>query len=1466
MPSYQEELVSAIQKRDPRQPFIDEALRIVGKTRENFGNQFDNPEFAEEFYTASMKLAEKHNPDLNITQPSTDYLATLKSIPSPSTGEEPPETPPEKPQENGPHFFPKIGSLNNLLTTVGDIGIQTATGAIADPIAGILSTAEDLQRLGEKILPESQKKGAFFPFFFVPEKGASFRLGGKQIGSGESDFNSVSAGKTLSQAVDSIVKNPQSGLSQTTRSMAAFLSPFLAIAKPLRAAAGLGNIATGIAAEAITNAAFIDPDEPFFVDLIDEFARGISPENPASIRGTILKYIDGNIEEDQLKKRFAERGIRVAENVPLSLLTEGFFAAVKMLRSGRVTKDYLESLPIEKQKLALPEGQSVEQTLREGKELQPPAGPKPKELPEGTIPPKLPEGESIPKTIREGRLLQQPASRPAALLLPPREKLTEDVLDIVASQGDKLTAETISQAAFDMEMKTGIPRSDYINAANEILELRRAGGEGKIAGQLDKALADTPIDRLFDQPHVNTPQMDAFVKDGTEKLFPILGKQAASKVTKAFVGAMFGALGSEAIPEEVFASSDEVPKENMDSFTKLVGGALIGAGVALGAKSIFKILNNLRKTRGHIPVSKAGKATIEGLPESVVRDVKMPHSIRKSPPGGKFAAFVPAGDEAIQPSGTTLGRMKGFDETIRVAFNMVDDPEDLAALIKQTEQLFPEAETARQGRLNTKLADIDVLAQKIGADPKKIRSLIDEATEPFNFSQKARALTFLADASEHRLITLAQKYKKGLVGIDEVLQQHAITGEIAHGFELGRSDFGRALNMFKQAADGRMDFSVWDDAIGETPIRTSANSADGFVDKILALHEKKKLREFAAATVRPNVKTALTEAYINILLGAPRTASKALVGNISRIALELPIREAGAILNRLEGIEGGPAIGESLVMLRSLRQNVMTAMRLGVNTLRTGETHFMESGTQKIPMHTPQFVKEAFPSILTDLPGVGTALDGLGSVVRAIGGRGLMVGDEMAQFFIENMELEAHAYRAAASKTFQNEAERASFLKEFVLNPPKDVIGEVKRQKRTLTFMNSLFDERGGFRALRKLTGEFNRAVTESPAARIQFPFLRAMTNLMTFGAEMMPGLNVISGSFREELMSSDPIRRATAQGTAVVGLGIASLGMALGAAGIITGPMTTDKDVRELFTHAGLRPNSLHIGDYQIPLDPTEPFGFVLSSFASLGRAMSDDVTPEEMGAVTSLFVSVLDLLRNNTLLRPFSTLIDAIETNQLPDTIKKKGPEEIAGKTVDDLFLRSVLPPRIMQEVARVIEPQKKVYDTYWEQLQAKVGIGEPETDIFGRPRMLGGGVGTTNVDNAVRFIFPISPEKIPQDRLSKELVKKGVVIRDPSPVFTRDGISVPLTKKEQQRLRTLISHLPGEQPLKTTIEELIDTKFWKEATGGRDGVAAAQVKKIVHAYTAVARELLYRENGELRERLRAKGTATGFLEPQQ
>ncbi len=783
-----------------------------------------------------------------------------------------------------------------------------------------------------------------------------------------------------------------------------------------------------------------------------------------------------------------------------------------------------------------------------------------------------------------------------------------------------------------------------------------------------------------------------------------------------------------------------------------------------------------------------------------------------------------------------------FDETgapplpshaININLGKLDTTDDIKRAIDETAKLFPgDIDEARRG-IQTNEAT-SALASDMGLTVEQL--LRRRRGEAFNAETALAARRMLA-SSASQLVDLAKAAAdnggdRELLAFRRAMVIHKAIQEQVSGLT---AEAGRALQSFKilAATENEMTRNVQEmiDAAGGSKIsrRMAERLADAAETGALT---RGQLNQVVRKSALSRTSDAMLEVWINGLLSGPQTQVVNVTSNALVALWQVPTR---LIASQLPG-GGADAVkaGEAKALLYGMMRGYSEGLILAGRALRTGESTDVLA---KIDL--PQ--RRAISAEAFNMSGVpGQAVDLLGETVR-LPGRFLVAGDELFKSVGYRMELNARAFREAASEGLEGDA-MARRMDEIMRNPPEDIRLAAIDAGRYQTFTKPLGE--GG--------QAFQGVVNAVPALRLITPFIRTPVNIMKFVGEGTV-LAPLSRNVRAEFAAGGA-RRQMATAKIAMGSMASAFAADLAGRGLLTGNGPSDPDTRKIWltTH---QPNSMKIGDEWVAFSRLEPLGAFFGIAADISLIMGQLDEPDRQNLATALVIAVGKNVTSKTYLRGLS---EAARVMNEPDRYGERYIQQFAGTlipTIGAQVTRAGLPGIVDGDP--VLRDVRSIYDKLCSRVPGCSTSLPPRRNIWGEPIVLGGGIGPD-------IMSPIYTNKVVDDPVSTEILRLGVSQKMPS----RQIMGIELTPQEYDAY----SQIAG-QSAKEELTKLMKRSDYKKASDGPDGLKALAIKKVFQETRAAARGRILKDkkfvdlldrveerNLERRRKIKAPATPPG------
>jgi hypothetical protein len=275
-------------------------------------------------------------------------------------------------------------------------------------------------------------------------------------------------------------------------------------------------------------------------------------------------------------------------------------------------------------------------------------------------------------------------------------------------------------------------------------------------------------------------------------------------------------------------------------------------------------------------------------------------------------------------------------------------------------------------------------------------------------------------------------------------------------------------------------------------------------------------------------------------------------------------------------------------------------------------------------------------------------------------------------------------------------------------------------------------------------------------------PARRTPANLLSWAAQHTPGLNFLSGRWREDFAAGGE-RRDAALARVVVGTGLAATAFGLMSAGMLTGNGLPDKEMGGTKSGAGWQPASLKIGDTYYSIARIEPVAKVLLLAADMREIIdSPKITDEDrLRAVTMTIMAFANATISTTYLSGLSNAMRAA-----------LDPERYAQAFVESYATSLV--PKVIGQVVTITDPYKREVDGALEALQSQLPYFRQQLlskrDVWG-----------DKVENKrLGEILPVTVTTESKNKVKTEAVRLQIGITDAPDYFEEKGPFKPSEKR--------------------------------------------------------------------------------------
>lgn len=775
----------------------------------------------------------------------------------------------------------------------------------------------------------------------------------------------------------------------------------------------------------------------------------------------------------------------------------------------------------------------------------------------------------------------------------------------------------------------------------------------------------------------------------------------------------------------------------------------------------------------------------------------------------------------------TGGNIRIWSEDLMPKFvSDITSPEDIDRMLSSTQTVFAEqkqiAARGKQSWADTEAGSkqygiTDILGRRVG--------------QALNDQQIESGRQFLAASSEN-LKGMADVVKSGTANdLQKMEFMRAFNIHYAVQMQMSgaAAEAGRALQIFRKVAEsdtlrvGQLkDFMAGTVSTGIKPEDLAAKLAD--------MDSPAQVAAFVREAKKANSYDMLMEAWINGLLSGPVTHSVNVTSNVLTSMWMIPERAMAAGISRLHG--GDIRMGEVAAQSYGLVQGFKDGLGLAWQALRKGESSDLmgkieQSQMRAITAENVQnlpAIKKLAPNALEAGGIAARAVDALGEVIR-VPGRFLTAEDELFKSVGYRMELQAQAYRKAASEGLEGQA-MSQRMRDIISNP-QELAPEVHLAAvdaaRYQTFTSDLGP---GGKAIQT-------AANKIPGLKLVIPFIRTPANIMKFAAERTV-LAPLMKSVRADIMAGGARRDM-----ALARMSLGSMAMATVAtyasAGYITGGGPADTTLRQHKYNQGWQPYSIKFGDKYYSYGRLEPLGMMMGLAADAVEIMGELDELESDKLATTIVASIGKNVMSKTWLRGLSEAVQALED---PDRHGSRWVKQFAGTAV----------PTGVAQIERTMYPEIADAQSAMEAIKARVpGYSKDlptRRNLWGEKITFNGALGP----DIVSPIFTSSEKDSPID---KELLRMRAPIRMPQRTQTFEGVPIKLDAYEYEEFMVRMNSMKLDstgKTLKKSLDELV-TKDKDYKSEKNDDMKERMIRAHIQEATEKTRAEMLETNQTLR-----------------
>lgn len=645
----------------------------------------------------------------------------------------------------------------------------------------------------------------------------------------------------------------------------------------------------------------------------------------------------------------------------------------------------------------------------------------------------------------------------------------------------------------------------------------------------------------------------------------------------------------------------------------------------------------------------------------------------------------------------------------------------------QTRGVVPNKETAVQGM---KMITDGVLSERI----------IGQAGNAAEIYARAH---MLKGATNHAVAELAKiaDIPKAALSTDLKIQALAALERVAmlkSELEGIGAEAGRSLQIFRAV---KRDSSLLGEAETLLKLAERKGNMQDIAALALQLKDPAQLAEFARQYTKATTTEKVIEAFKAAILSGPQTHLANIMGNTTKWLVEVPESAIAATFTAAQRAASGDPLtfaqfkARALAPIYGIQHGAVDALTVAAQVAR-GRGEYLEKGDV-----------------------YRTAIEGkTGEVVR-LPFKALQVQDALFRTVAERAEAHVMAVDRAVKEGFHpSSAEFRQAVVQYTARPEvglsekagMEAIARVQQAGAEAVFAQRLGPRMETLQ--RAMAGHWSQFI---------IPFVRTPTNLVSWAIQHVPGLNLVSGRWREDFAAGGE-RQARAVARVAIGAGLTAMAYSLASDETFTGGGAFDPEQRRTKAAAGWQPYSVKIGDSYYSYQRMEPVAKVLGIAADLFELQQAATDEKDKAKIATLTVLMFGNMTVSTTY--LSGLSNAM--NSLTDPARY-------GENFLEQYSASLV-PKIVGQTTAMADPYKREVDGVIDSIQAQLPILRqklmPKRDVWGEPAQ----------NDRWFAVMPVAKSQISEDKVKTEAVRLQLAIQDAPKFVTERGPFNPKDKR--------------------------------------------------------------------------------------
>jgi len=626
------------------------------------------------------------------------------------------------------------------------------------------------------------------------------------------------------------------------------------------------------------------------------------------------------------------------------------------------------------------------------------------------------------------------------------------------------------------------------------------------------------------------------------------------------------------------------------------------------------------------------------------------------------------------------------------------------------------------------------------------------------------------------MTSLGRKSEVDLTVMDKLQSAAAFerVGMVLAEFRGERAEAGRALRMYRQI---KSDLSIIPEA--ENLMALYAKSSKGTFSDLAKLVETFKdpaqLARFAEELYKPTKLDMVVEAWKASILSGPLTHLANLLGNSTKLIVEVPESVLSATIQAgRQYIKGDPMSmrqysARAFAPWHGLRLGLKDSLYHAMSVLKNDATFLEKADVYKhaIPGLTGEVVRTPFRLLAAE-----------DALFRTWGER--------------SKAYELAVDRATREQVTPGTREWNQTVQTYLDKPdfrrPADAAAKVLLEI-SQAGSEAVFAQRLG------PSLELVQRAMHGTGMEFVVPFVRTPANLVSWALQHTPGMNLLSGRWRRDFAAGGE-RQSRAIARVAMGTMLTWWALDQVEEGNLSGGGMFTPEMKKTKMAAGWQPYSFKIGDKWYSYQRIEPVAKVLGIAADLFDMIQTSEKDEDRA---TMGVMLITLFGNAT--------ISTTYLSGLSNMIQGLGDPERFGPTILEQYASSLV-PKVVGQPVQLSDPYFREVDGAIQAIQSQLPwLREkllPQRDVWGDARAAGKAL----------FALPVNVSEITKNKVKSEAERLQIAIMGPPKYSMEAG---PFTQRQRrvelsQDQRDIFAQVSGREAM-TLLTDFVGSPDWKK-----------------------------------------------------